>query len=60
VKELGANWDLVAITVLAAVLGVSQAPPLAVKESTIRMERTAPKLRIQKLHPSVHTIPYLR
>jgi hypothetical protein len=60
VKELKENLDLLAIAVLIAVLGLAHAPRLTPRISTIRMEHPGPKLRIQKLHSSVHTIPYLR
>ena len=56
-KELKENLDLLAIAVLIAVLGLAHAPHLTPRISTIRMEHSEPKLRIQKLQSRLNRIP---
>lgn len=60
VDELRANLDFLAIAVIVAVLGLAQAPDLSPRTMRTRMEHPSLHLRILKLHPNVHTIPYMR
>jgi hypothetical protein len=52
------DFDLLAIVVLALVLGVAQAPRLYVR--TNGLEHRGPEFRIQNINPVIRVLPWGR